>query len=44
MLAIQNVVQVVYLKRVAGFTTTADLRATFGEIRTWLTRRRASAP
>ena len=31
MLALQNIVQVVYLKRVAGFTTTADLRATFGE-------------
>ena len=26
MLALQNIVQVVYLKRVAGFTTTADLR------------------
>ena len=42
MLALQNIVQVVYLKRVASFTTTADLRATFSEIRTWLTRRGAS--
>jgi O-antigen/teichoic acid export membrane protein len=41
MLALQNVVQVIYLKRVASFTTTADLRATFSEIRTWLTRRSA---
>lgn len=42
MLALQNVAQVVYLKRVASFTTTADLRATFSEVRTWLTRRGAS--
>ena len=36
MLALQNIVQVVYLKRVAGFTTTADLRATFAEARSFL--------
>ena len=41
MLALQNIVQVVYLKRVAGFTTTADLRATFAEARSFLARRRA---
>jgi O-antigen/teichoic acid export membrane protein len=39
MLVVQNVVQVVYLKRVAGFTTTADLRATFSEVRGWFNRR-----
>jgi O-antigen/teichoic acid export membrane protein len=41
MLALQNIVQVMYLKRVASFTTTADLRATFSEIHAFLTRRRA---
>jgi O-antigen/teichoic acid export membrane protein len=39
MLVLTNVVQVVYLKRVAGFTTTVDLRATYTEVRGWLSRR-----
>ena len=43
MLALQNVVQVIYLKRVAGFTTTADLRATYSEMRAFAARRRTPA-
>jgi O-antigen/teichoic acid export membrane protein len=38
MLVLQNAAQVVYLKRVAGFTTTVDLRATYSEVRGWLSR------
>ena len=38
LLALQNIVQVVYLRRVAGFTPLADLRATFAEGRTTIRR------
>ena len=44
MLVVQNVVQIVYLKHVASFTTTADLRATYTEVRGWLGRRGAGPP
>ena len=44
MLALQNLVQVVYLKRVAGFTSTVDLRATVSEVRGWLSKQGSAPP
>jgi O-antigen/teichoic acid export membrane protein len=44
MLVLQNAVQVIYLKRVAGFTSTVDLRATYDEVRGWFSRQGHTPP